>query len=445
MRTISPGNDRGARWGVIVEAGRDRQRDQLKRSLLRSHPLLAGCPARVVRRVASIADEIVLAPGDILAEQGRVPQWFFLVCSGTAEVTRDGALVGVLGGGEHYGEVPLLGRGVHPVTLRAITPMRAFVIGSQRFVPLVQDVRSLRQDLEGALGRQADLVEAARAERAKRLRPAPSAARLIVPLVTRRPTPGVHRMPPAHLRVTQDDSAPARAGGRLRGLRAAAITAAVVSVGVSGCLYHPPFAAVRQGPVIDISHDVAVFGVPAHPPRGRYLLLTVRAERPPLFGLARAAVWGEGRIVHVEGARSGTAARVRNRLGAEFTQSQRDATMAAVAALGIPRGNQSSVRVTFRHRDIVGPSAGLIYALAIDDLLSDTDRAHGRVIAATGEVGADGVVMSVSFVREKAIAARRAGAQLLLAPVSQADQAADPGLPVIGVSSVQEALDRLSR
>ena len=195
--------------------------------------------------------------------------------------------------------------------------------------------------------------------------------------------------------------------------------------------------------MIDISHDVAVFGVPAHPPRGRYLLLTVRAERPPLFGLAKAALWGEGRIVHVEGARSGTAARVRNRLGAEFTQSQQNATTAAAAAFGIARANQSSLRVSFRHRDIVGPSAGLIYALAIDDLLSHTDRAHGRVIAATGEVGADGAVMSVSFVREKAVAARRAGAQLLLAPVSQADQAADLGLPVIGVSSVQEALDKL--
>jgi PDZ domain-containing protein len=428
---------------VIVEPRHDRQRDQLKRSLLRSHPLLARCPARVVRRIASIADEIVLAPGDILAEQGRVPQWFFLICSGTAEVTRDGALLGVLGDGEHYGEVPLLGRGVHPVTLRAITRMRAFVIGSQRFVPLVQDVGSLRQELQRALARQAELVVAARAERAKRLRPAPGAPRLTAPSMTRRPTPGVHPLSRAHPRVTPDDAARVRASGRLRGLRAAAIAAAVVSIGVSGRLYHPPFAVVRQGPVIDISHDVAVSGVPAHAPRGRYLLLTVRAERPPLFGLAKAALAGEGRIVHVEGARSGTAAQVQNRLGAEFTQSQQDATTAAAAAFGIARANQAAFRVTFRHREIVGPSAGLIYALAIDDMLSNTDRAHGRVIAATGEVGADGVVKSVSFVREKAIAARRAGAQLLLAPVSQADQAAGVGLPVIGVSSVQEALEKL--
>src|SRR5207247_8937511 len=112
--------------------------------------------------------------------------------------------------------------------------------------------------------------------------------------------------------------------------------------------------------------DVMASGAPIHPVHGRHLLLTVRAERPPLFGLARAALLGEGRIVHVERGRAGTAAQVRDRLGAEFTQSQRDATMAAVAALGIPRGNQSSVRITFRHRDIVGPSARLIYAPATD-------------------------------------------------------------------------------
>src|SRR2546423_6825480 len=110
-----------------------------KRSRLACHPLLARCSFAVVRRVASVADQVSFVPGDVLAEQGHSPEWFFLIHSGQADVMRDGVRLGVLGPGDHFGEVPLLGRGMHPATVRARTPMVAFLIGSQRFVPLVQD------------------------------------------------------------------------------------------------------------------------------------------------------------------------------------------------------------------------------------------------------------------------------------------------------------------
>jgi PDZ domain-containing protein len=92
----------------------------------------------------------------------------------------------------------------------------------------------------------------------------------------------------------------------------------------------------------------------------------------------------------------------------------------------------------------VGPSAGLVYALAIDDLLSGTDFAHGRVIAATGEIDGHGDVGSVSYVHEKAIGSRLAGADLLLTPSSEAHQA-DTALAVLGVSSLDDAVTQLSR
>src|SRR5437868_7537018 len=158
---------------------------ELKRSRLAAHPLLAGCSFAAVRRVASVADQVSFLPGDVLAEQGRSPEWFFLVHSGQAEVVRDGVRLGVLGPGEHFGEVALLARGMHPATVRARTPMIAFVIGSQRFVPLVQDVRPLRAKLDDALARQNELVALARAERARHLHPAPRGT------AWRAPPPGV--------------------------------------------------------------------------------------------------------------------------------------------------------------------------------------------------------------------------------------------------------------
>src|SRR5690348_1913990 len=137
------------------------ERDRQKWLRLRSHPLLARWPLGALRRLASVADEITVAPGDALTEQGRAAAWFFLIHSGEAEVVRDGVRLTVLGPGEHFGEVALLGRGMQPATVRALTPMTLSVVGCQRFLPLVDDVRCLRRDMEAALARQALLVEQA--------------------------------------------------------------------------------------------------------------------------------------------------------------------------------------------------------------------------------------------------------------------------------------------
>jgi PDZ domain-containing protein len=225
--------------------------------------------------------------------------------------------------------------------------------------------------------------------------------------------------------------------------RRAVVAAAILAVLLgAAALYHPPFAIVRPGPVIDVSHDLVVSGVPVHAPHGRYLLLTVRAERPSLLGLAVADIRGGRTVERVKETVPATTADVRRELYAEFAQSQRDAVAAAAASLGGPARLPFTVR--FRHRDVVGPSAGLIYALAIEDMVSGANWAGGRVIAATGEVDGGGHIKPVAYVGLKAIGARRAGAQLLLTPASNAGDASSAGIPVIPVSSVAEAIARLA-
>ena len=432
MSTISRTERSGFGWGAIAHSVRGR--DQLKCSLLQHHPLLAHCPARVIRRVASIADEVVFAPGDVLAEQGRSPDWFFLIHSGTAEVTRDGSPLGLVGAGRYYGEVPLLGRGMHPATVRAITPMRAFAIGSQRFSPLVQDVRTIREDLHASVARHTELVAAARAELAKRIRTPHPGSLLAEPRPRRFLSP---RMP---------TTVETRRRVRLRAVRIGLVMTVLAVFAAGAALYHPPYGVISPGPVIDVSHDITIAGAPVHPPHGRYLLLTVRAQRPSLLGLAVAAAHGGRPIERIDHTTPGTAALRQRRLDDEFARSQRDAASAAAAVLGIRASASGRLPFTveFRHRDVVGPSGGLIYALAIEDLLSGDDPARGRVIAATGEVNAAGDVAPVGFVKEKAMGARDAGAQLLLTPTSEAYEAVGAGLPVTGVSSVKEALSRLA-
>ena len=101
--------------------------------------------------------------------------------------------------------------------------------------------------------------------------------------------------------------------------------------------------------------------------------------------------------------------------------------------------------VQFRQRAIGGPSAGLAYALAIADLLDDTDYASGRTIAASGTVDFAGEVGPVGGLNGKTAGAERAGADILLVPSGQADEVGEgEDVGVHAVKDLREALEVLS-
>ena len=99
--------------------------------------------------------------------------------------------------------------------------------------------------------------------------------------------------------------------------------------------------------------------------------------------------------------------------------------------------------VDFRPRAIGGPSAGLIYALAITDLLDDRDYADGKIIAATGTMDIDGSVGAVGGIPQKAVAVEDAGADLFLVPDREVDDVSIDSLRVQGVSDLDDALRAL--
>lgn len=100
--------------------------------------------------------------------------------------------------------------------------------------------------------------------------------------------------------------------------------------------------------------------------------------------------------------------------------------------------------IRFGERDIGGPSAGLAYALAISDLLSERDYARGRTVAATGTMDVNGDVGHVGGIEQKAVAADAAEADLFMVPAGEADEAQRPDLPARGAESLSGALDTLT-
>jgi PDZ domain-containing protein len=101
--------------------------------------------------------------------------------------------------------------------------------------------------------------------------------------------------------------------------------------------------------------------------------------------------------------------------------------------------------VKIRSGDVGGPSAGLMWALALMDLLEPGPLIDGRTVAGTGEIDLEGHVHPVGGVAHKVLAAARAGADLFLVPTENLAEARGSGADIrlVAVSTVDEAVSEL--
>jgi PDZ domain-containing protein len=103
--------------------------------------------------------------------------------------------------------------------------------------------------------------------------------------------------------------------------------------------------------------------------------------------------------------------------------------------------------IEFTLDGVGGPSAGLVFTLAIIDELTKESLTGGDIIAGTGTVDPAGNVGAIGGIGQKMDAAAAGGATLFLAPGANCAAVRDntPGdLTVAAVDTVQEALDALA-
>jgi Lon-like protease len=103
------------------------------------------------------------------------------------------------------------------------------------------------------------------------------------------------------------------------------------------------------------------------------------------------------------------------------------------------------VHVTFSTGKIVGPSAGLLLALSLYDKLTPGDLTGGRKIAGTGTIQCDGAVGPIGGIQQKVSAAQAQGAEIFLAPRSEAEDASSVAhdIRVVPVSTFDGAVNYL--
>ncbi len=101
------------------------------------------------------------------------------------------------------------------------------------------------------------------------------------------------------------------------------------------------------------------------------------------------------------------------------------------------------VDVAIDSRNIGGPSAGLMYALSVMDLLTPDDLTKGHRIAGTGTIDDEGSVGAIGGIRQKVFAARDAGAEVVLVPANNYEdalRAAGDDIQVVRVETIDDAL-----
>ena len=93
-----------------------------------------------------------------------------------------------------------------------------------------------------------------------------------------------------------------------------------------------------------------------------------------------------------------------------------------------------------------GPSGGMIFTLAIIELLTKENLLQGRSIAGTGTIEKDGSVGAIGGIEEKILAAKRAGADLFLAPAANCSELSSipKGITVAAVETIDEAVAALN-
>lgn len=102
------------------------------------------------------------------------------------------------------------------------------------------------------------------------------------------------------------------------------------------------------------------------------------------------------------------------------------------------------VPVAFDLDNIGGPSAGMMFALAVVDVMTVGDLTGGEVISGTGTMSVDGYVGAIGGIEQKMFGAVRDGAAWFLAPVGNCDEVVgnEPeGLTVVAVEDLTGAVD----
>lgn len=184
-------------------------------------------------------------------------------------------------------------------------------------------------------------------------------------------------------------------------------------------------------------------GLPVNPvlrPGDR--IVTVQGKQIGRIGDIRAALAGTtpGQQVPVETVRDDGPAQTVTVTLLDLGNGQGGLGILPVAR---PAGDE---KITISLGGVGGPSAGLMFSLAVVDRLTPGELTGGTFIAGTGAIAATGQVSEIAGISHKLYAAREAGATVFLVPAKNCAEAAasvPDGLTLVKVETLTDAVNDL--
>jgi Lon-like protease len=117
-----------------------------------------------------------------------------------------------------------------------------------------------------------------------------------------------------------------------------------------------------------------------------------------------------------------------------------------ILGIGVVEAPWAPFTIDFNLANIGGPSAGLVFSLAVVDKLTTGDLSANTFVAGTGTIDADGKVGSIGGITHKILAAQEAGATVFLVPADNCDEAKsahEDGVKLVKVENLGGAVDAL--
>ena len=130
----------------------------MNQARLKDVPFFSAMSEQDLAAVAQQTDEISVAAGRVLAREGDLGEEFFVIESGTAQVTRGGAPVAKLGAGDFFGEIALIREDRRTATVTATSPMVLIVMTGSSFRSLDSSTPGVRETVSKALAERRSSV-----------------------------------------------------------------------------------------------------------------------------------------------------------------------------------------------------------------------------------------------------------------------------------------------
>jgi len=101
--------------------------------------LFSGCDKKEIDQIASLATEVEIPNGTVLAREGELGREFYVILDGKATVGIEGKEVATLGPGDFFGEMALLDQGPRVATVTVAEDMEVAVLDPREFITLLDE------------------------------------------------------------------------------------------------------------------------------------------------------------------------------------------------------------------------------------------------------------------------------------------------------------------